>query len=84
MAIEGPKINIADKLAGRALVGQPRRPGQQGSFDCWIERRPRLARRPAVPHRHKLFSLNDIAAKVTLAPFPFGPLGCGPFARLRR
>ena len=75
MAIEGPKINIADKLAGRALVGQPRR------LDCRIERRPHLACGPAVPDGHKLFSLDGIAAKLALAAFLFGPLGCGPLAR---
>jgi hypothetical protein len=30
---------------------------------------------------HQLFSLYPIAPKFALAPFPFGPLGCGPLAR---
>jgi hypothetical protein len=56
-------------------------PGQQGSLDCRVKRRSRPPRRPAVPDRHKLFSLDDIAPKLALAPFGFGPLGCRPFAR---
>ena len=81
MAVERAKVNIADKLAGRALVGQPRRPGQQRSLDCRVKRRPRPPRRPAVSNRHKLFSLNGIAPKLALAPFFFGPQRCGPLAR---
>ena len=81
MTIKRAKVNIPDKLAGRALVRQPRRPGQQRRFDRRIKRGPRLPRGPAVPDRHKLFSLNGIAAKLALTPFLFGPLGRGPFAR---
>jgi hypothetical protein len=67
MAIEGLKVNIPDELAGRTLVGQPRRASQKRRLDCRIERWPRLARRAAIPHRYKLFSLDSIAAKLALA-----------------
>jgi hypothetical protein len=80
MAIKGSKINIADKPAGRALVRQPRRPRQKRGLDCRIKRGPRLPRGPAVPDRHKLFSLNGIAPKLALAAFLFAPLGRGPLA----
>jgi hypothetical protein len=33
MPIEHPKVNIPDELAGRALIGQPWRAGQQGGFN---------------------------------------------------
>ena len=80
MTIKRAKVNIPDKLAGRALVRQPRRPGQQRRFDCRIKRGPRLPRGPAVPDRHKLFGLNGIAPKLALAAFFFGALRCGPLA----